>query len=101
MKVRSAPLDDVHQELQATLRDGGWLGRTLLRLFEATYRAHRGALLLALRHRLGQCSSVPTFPALGFEPFNLRPNELGETWGRRPSGVDGFATGSNDAERRA
>ena len=50
MKLRSAPLEDVHLELRLTLEDdGGPLARTLLRLFSFFYRCFHGLELAVLR----------------------------------------------------
>jgi hypothetical protein len=48
MKLRSAPLDDVFQEVQLTLdEDGGRLARAVRRSATWIYRAHK-AILLAI-----------------------------------------------------
>lgn len=87
MKLRSAPLDDVHQEMQFALRqDGSPLACTLLRLFAICYRAHHALLLTVLRHRWG-CepagSSTIDYPTLGEEPFNASPDDIEKAWERR------------------
>ena len=52
MKVRSAPLDDVHQEVQSVLRmDGRRPSRFLLFLVQSAYRSYHAAMLLLLRWR--------------------------------------------------
>ena len=54
MKLTSATLDDVHQELRFVLeQDGAMLARTLLRLFSFFYRTHHSLVLFVLRHPSG------------------------------------------------
>ena len=80
MKLRTAPLDDVHQELSFVLEHHcARPAQFLLRLFRALYRIHCRLMLAALRH-LGQGASVPVFPEIGREPFNLTDDELEELW---------------------
>lgn len=50
MKLRSAPLDDVYQEIQFTLAfNGTRKARLLLWIFRCAYRFLHRAMLLALR----------------------------------------------------
>lgn len=50
MKLRSAPLDDVHNELLFLLdEDGGGYARVVRRLVDVFYRAHHALLLAWLR----------------------------------------------------
>ena len=50
MKLRSAPLDDIHQELEDVLRaDGNRLTRVLLFLVNGHYRIHCALDLSVLR----------------------------------------------------
>lgn len=50
MKLRTAPLDDVHQELQFTFSDRtDLIARCLLWAANFAYRCHRRALLAAFR----------------------------------------------------
>ena len=82
MKLRSAPLDDVFQELQFALdQDGGSLARAVGWLFVRAYRWLKAAILLALgcKWRTGQQS----YPESGCEPFDITPEELGREWGQR------------------
>jgi hypothetical protein len=52
MKLRSAPLDDVYNELDFVLRDdGGFLARALLRLCKRIYGLFHGLMLAILRWR--------------------------------------------------
>ena len=81
MKLRSAPLDDIFQELQSTLdQDSGRLARLMRRFFVGAYRSLKSAMLLALglkwhtRQRL--------YPPIGHEPFNIPPEEMAREWGR-------------------
>jgi len=51
MKLSSASLDDVHQELRLVMeQNGGRRARLLLRLFSLFYRAHHSLVLFVLRH---------------------------------------------------
>ena len=79
MKLRSAPLDDVWQEVQFTLDDDGRLrARIVRRVLTAAYRALKRLMLLI--RRLPWRSR---YPELGNEPFNLSDAELEKEWRSR------------------
>ncbi len=85
MKIRSAPLDDIYDELDFVLRDdGGLVALALLYFFRCVYGLHRRLMLAILRlnWRDGsrRTADVGAFPAIGEEPFNLSPAELEENW---------------------
>ena len=76
MKLRSAPLDDVFQELLLTLDEDGRLSaRIVRRMVIAAYRALKRLMLLI--RRLPWQSRYPEF---GNEPFNLSDAELEKEW---------------------
>jgi len=58
VRLTSAPIDDVHNELRFVLdQDGGPLARTLLRLASFFYRIHHSLMLVVLRRHWG--SRIP------------------------------------------
>jgi hypothetical protein len=80
MKLCSAPLDDVFQELQFVLdQDGSRFARLTRWLFVGAYRMLLDGMLLALRLRW----RTRQYPDLGDEPFNLTREELGREWERQ------------------
>jgi hypothetical protein len=79
VKLRSAPLDDVFQELLFAFdADGRWLARFTRWLFVQTYRVLKSAMLLVLgwKWRIGHQSYAP----IGHEPFNVVPEGLVQDW---------------------
>jgi hypothetical protein len=82
VKLRSAPLDDIFQELQFTLnRDGGRLARFTGWLFLCAYRALKTAMLLVLTWKWR--TKQPPYPEPGHELFNLTPEEMAGEWRQR------------------
>jgi hypothetical protein len=82
VKLRSAPLDDVFNELQfACDLDGRRFARIVRRLFTCAYRVFRALMLAALR--LPWNTSATGYPEIGTEPFNLTDTELENRWGSR------------------
>jgi hypothetical protein len=73
VKLRSASLDEVFQELQFVLdQDSGLPARAVRWFFVRAYRGLRAAILLALSRRW----RTGSLPPIGYEPFNLTPEEL-------------------------
>jgi len=87
VRLRSAPLDDVLNELQLVLDDdGGRLARVVRRTATWAYRGPKAAMLAALRLRWRRGAGFPPpagYPELGNEPFNLTDAELDAEWRRR------------------
>jgi hypothetical protein len=69
MKLRSAPLDDLHLELQYQLSsDGRFLAHLVLSFSEAAHRVHHAVLMRLLRRNPPPCTYH--YSELGREPFN-------------------------------
>jgi hypothetical protein len=80
MKLRSGPLDDIHQELEYVLRfDGGHLARVLLFLVNSHYRIH-GALDLAVLRWQNRRHRNYRYPEPGSEPLNADAADIAEAW---------------------
>jgi hypothetical protein len=82
MKLRSAPLDDVFQEVQFTLDDdGGRLARAVRRSATWTYRLHKVILLVICKFpwRRGALTGHPEVHEL----FTLSDKELEQAWRQR------------------
>ena len=81
MKRRSAPLDDLFQELLCILdEDGSRRARCTRWAFVRAYRAHKAAILLALFRKW---HSAQPYPPIGHEPFSVEPEEMAREWERQ------------------
>jgi hypothetical protein len=80
VKLRTAPLDHVHDEVGYVLRsDGRPFARFLLSATNAIYRCHRTVMLGVLR-LYGRYRPASKYPEIGHEPFNLSPEDLKAAW---------------------
>jgi hypothetical protein len=92
VKLRDASVGEILNECDFVLRDDGRVSAMLvLRTLGAAYAVFRWSMLAVLRLRCWRHGALeggrkhkPTdFPPIGFEPFNIDPDELDAAWMER------------------
>jgi hypothetical protein len=91
VKLRSAPLDDVHLEALLVLdENGGQRARVLGWLVNGLYRLHArflNSIIWLVPKAAARFRPRVPFPELGCEPFNITPEEMEHEWDRQTKEV--------------